>query len=84
MKECMKIRFESEAGWDGVFIIVKAVNKQELGEEMKKTELPFTWNARLLGYEVKYPECVSALEKVFGEIPEDVLEEAKWLLEHPV
>lgn len=80
----MKVRYEIEAGWDGVFITVKAINKQELGEEMKKTKLPFKWNARLLGYEVKYPECVKAIEDVFGEIPAEILDDAKWLLEHPV
>ena len=78
----MKVKFDCESGWDGVFILVKAVNKVELGEEMKKTKLPFKWNARMLAYEVKYPECVKAIEEVFGEIPEEVLDEAKWLLEH--
>jgi len=80
----MKVEFEVESGWDGVFIIVTAVNRQALGEEMKKTKLPFKWNARLEGYEVKYPECISALKEVFGEIPEVILEDAKWLLEHEI
>ena len=77
----MKINYLVESGWDGVFIIVKAVNKAELGEKMKQTKLPFKWNTQWQGYEVKYPECVKAIENVFGKIPEEVLDDAKELFE---